>query len=169
MAKRVQGATPGGSGDPSAPVVRQRNARPPASGPEAPAAAPSPATAVRAEKPVGGHLPTSGPYRVYETTVFSERLHVGVAACGPDPMCKEHYRGGVGAGHFFAPPESLEERLANAQLIARALNAHDELVVCLKRFAEIDYAYKPDEFTRPDSLYALVQRSLKAIALAEGR
>lgn len=166
MNKRVQGAAPGGSGDPSAPVVRQRNARPPATGPVAPAADPSPTPVAGIEKPVEGHEPTAGPYRVYETTVFSERLHVGVAACGPDPMCKEHYRGGPG-GHFFAPPESREVQLANALLVGRALNAHAELVWCLKRFAEIDYAYKPDEFTRPDSLYALVQRSLKALAVAE--
>lgn len=32
----------------------------------------------------------------------------------------------------------------------------------------IEYDYSPDEFTRPDSLYALVQRSLRAIAAAEG-
>lgn len=106
---------------------------------------------------------------MYETTVFSERLHVGVAACGPDPMCKEHYRGGAGAGHFFAPPESLEERLANAQLIKRALNAHHELVTCLRIFATVEYEYSRDEFTRPDSLYALVQRSLRALAVADGR
>ncbi len=109
---------------------------------------------------------TVGPYAVHETTVYSEKLHVGVAACGPDPMCKEHYQGGAGGGNFFAPPESLEERRANAQRIARALNAHDELLACLQQFAEVDYAYKPDEFTRPDSLYALVQRSLKAIDAA---
>jgi hypothetical protein len=122
----------------------------------------------RAEKPVEGHHhPTAGPYRVHETTVFSEQLHVGVAACGPDPMCKVHYHGGQPGGHFFAPPDSLEEQRANAQLVARALNAHTKLLTCLKEFAELEYAYKPGDFTDPNSLYALVQRSLKAIAIAE--
>jgi len=66
---------------------------------------------------------TPGPWHVAlddGTTVYSDHLHTGVAACAPDPMCREHYKGGPGGGVHFAPSDSLGERQANARLIARA-------------------------------------------------
>jgi hypothetical protein len=73
--------------------------------------------------------PTPGPWHVAlddGTTVYSDHLHTGVAACSPDPMCREHYQGGPG-GNYFAPPDSLGERQANARLISRALAMRDLL------------------------------------------
>ena len=74
--------------------------------------------------------PTPGPWRVDlldGTTVYSDHLHTGVAACAPDPMCREHYVGGPVGGNYFAPPDSLGERQANARLISRALMMRDLL------------------------------------------
>jgi hypothetical protein len=62
------------------------------------------------------------------TTVYSDHLHTGVAACSPDPMCREHYKGGPVGGNYFAPSDSLGERQANARLIARAPAMRDLLL-----------------------------------------
>ena len=75
--------------------------------------------------------PTPGPWHVAlddGTTVYSDHLHTGVAACAPDPMCREHYKGGPGGGVHFAPADSLGERQANAALIARAPAMRDLLL-----------------------------------------
>jgi hypothetical protein len=74
---------------------------------------------------------TPGPWQVDTldgTTVYSDHLHLGVAACAPDPMCREHYRGGLVGGNYFAPPDSLGERQANARLISRAPAMRDLLL-----------------------------------------
>ena len=77
---------------------------------------------------------TPGPWHIAlddGTTVYSDHLHTGVAACGPDPMCREHYAGGAGGGVHFAPSDSLGERQANARLISRAW-AMRELLVAIE-------------------------------------
>lgn len=96
---------------------------------------------------------TPGPWLVYETTVYSPDRHRGVAACAPDPFCKEHYAGGPG-GNFFAPPEDLAERLANAQLIAAALDlleaARLAQQLMLDRRAGMDWP--PSQWTKAHDL-----------------
>jgi hypothetical protein len=51
--------------------------------------------------------PTPRPWSVTEfdeVVIVGAGGHVGVAATGPDPMCREHYRGGPIGGRYFAPP-----------------------------------------------------------------
>lgn len=64
------------------------------------------------------------------TTICASN-HVGVASTAPDPLCKEHTRGGSIGGHYFAPDASIERQKANAQRIAMTWNSHDDLVESL--------------------------------------
>jgi hypothetical protein len=72
---------------------------------------------------------TPFPWRVAEdgTTIYAEQLHVGICSTAPDPMCREHYSGGLIGGHHFAPPEDLEERKANAAVIFLSVTGYEQL------------------------------------------
>jgi hypothetical protein len=76
---------------------------------------------------MSGHTPF--PWLLAEdgTTLYSGSLHTGVASTAPYPMCREHYQGGPGGGVYFAPPETLEERKANAQVIHLSVTGYEHL------------------------------------------
>jgi hypothetical protein len=117
----------------------------------------------------GSVEPTDGLWQVDgldRTTVFAENM-TGVAACAPDPMCADHYAGGVKGGHYFSPPTSIEERRANARYCAEAKIA----VGLLQLFVDVEYDFGPDDEAQaadPTSLYAMVTAARHCVARARG-
>lgn len=75
---------------------------------------------------MSGHTPFPWLLDLDGTVIYSHTM-TGVCATGPDPMCREHYQGGPGGGHYFAPPTDLEERKANAQVIFLCVTGYEEL------------------------------------------
>lgn len=85
------------------------------------------------------------------TTLYSAAGHTGVAAFGPDPLCREHYKGGSPGGNYFAPPETLAERQANARLVLAAVQRYDELLLVVKDYLQICPAFRTKPIGAPGS------------------
>jgi hypothetical protein len=84
------------------------------------------------------------------TTLYAADRHTGVAAFGPDPLCREHYQGGPN-GHYFAPAESVAERQANARLVLEAVTRYDELLLVLKDYLQLCPAFRMKPIGSPGS------------------
>lgn len=72
----------------------------------------------------------------FDGTTICASNHKGVAATAPDPLCREHYKGGPVGGHHFAPDESPERQKGNAARIALTWNCHDDLIEALHEVAK---------------------------------
>lgn len=108
------------------------------------------------------HTPAPWHVAVHDgTTVYSGHLHTGVAACAPDPLPPPHIAG----GNHFAPSEDLEERKANARLIAAAPTMYQALLA-FEREVSSRFGCDAD---MSDDLRRVVIAARGAIRKAEGQ
>ncbi len=98
---------------------------------------------------------TPGPYVLSDvdgTTIYSRDRMTGICACAPDPLCREHYRGGPFGGNYFAPPSTQAEQQANARFVFDAITRYDELLVLVKDYVQMLPAFRMKPIGSPGSI-----------------
>lgn len=114
------------------------------------------------------HSPGNLRVSEFDGTTVGLSNHTGVASTAPDPLCREHYRGGPFRGHHFAPVSDVEVQKANAARIALTWNAHDALVESLLETARTvqELLLKDPRLLDDYDQHGLLRRARDALKLA---